>query len=586
MLHAVDVGRQSVARYASSAGEAAIARLRERAAPLRNARILHLNATPYGGGVAEILRSEVALLRDLGLDVEWRIITGDESFFRVTKTIHNALQGDPRGLTAADKDTYLGQSARNASLFEGEYDIVVVHDPQPLALRDLHGAAGARWVWRCHIDTSEPNEDVWGFLRPHLGGYDAAIYTMPAFVPPDGSIPRIEVIPPAIDPESPKNFPLDTELAQRVLGGLGIDLALPLIVQVSRFDPWKDPLGVIAAYRIVRDAVPDLQLALVGSMALDDPEGWEIYRQIQQEVDDDPQIHVATNLTGVGNIEVNAFQRLADVVVQKSIREGFGLVVSETLWKETPVVAGRAGGIPLQMADGDGGFLVDTIEECAERVLWLLRHPEDAQESGQARARPGPRALPASPPALRRAGAVPVAPLRSRERGRVNRRLADDEHVARRVMHDGRADRAEQRPTDRPPTVRPDHDQVGSRLPGLFDDRLGRISSALDDRGREPALAQQRPRLGEGSPAVLCLDGIDDRGRGALALGKGAHRTDDAQRPSGPTDLGSPFQRPFRAVGAVVSHDDRPHRSPPLVSSPRRRVHPRPPVAMRRRAVP
>lgn len=380
VLHPVDVGRQSVSRYAHSASEEAVTRLRQLAEPLKGIRVLHLNATPYGGGVAEILRSEVPLLRDLGLDVEWRIITGNDGFFRVTKTIHNALQGAAEGLAAADRDTYRIHSAYNASLFEGRYDIVVVHDPQPLALRDLHGDGGARWIWRCHIDTSEPNELVWGFLRPFLSSYDAAVFTMPEFVPPDVPVARIEVIPPAIDPESPKNVPLDDDFARRILAGIGIDLELPLTVQVSRFDPWKDPLGVIAAYRLVREAVPGIQLALVGSMALDDPEAWDIYRQIQDAADDDPQIHVATNLTGVGNVEVNAFQRLADVAIQKSIKEGFGLVVSETLWKRTPVVAGRAGGIPVQMADGAGGFLVDTIEECADRVLRLLQHPGEAHD--------------------------------------------------------------------------------------------------------------------------------------------------------------------------------------------------------------
>jgi len=383
MLQAVDVGTLSIARYAGSAGEEAIAQVRELAEPLAGARVLHLNATPYGGGVAEILHSEVPLLRDLGLEAEWRIITGDEAFFRVTKTIHNGLQGGPRELTGVETDTYLGHSARNARLFEGSYDLVVVHDPQPLALRELRDDADGRWIWRCHIDTSEPNQQVWHFLRPFLASFDAAVFTMPEFVPPDTPVARIEVIPPAIDPESPKNWTLEADFATRLVQWFGIEPGRPLVAQVSRFDSWKDPVGVIAAYRLAREEAPELQLALVGSMALDDPEGWEIYREIQRATEHDPQISIATNLTGVGNVEVNAFQRLADVVIQKSIREGFGLVVSETLWKGTPVVAGRAGGIPLQMAEGAGGFLVDTVEECAERLLWLLRHPGEAEELGQ-----------------------------------------------------------------------------------------------------------------------------------------------------------------------------------------------------------
>jgi trehalose synthase len=375
MLERVDVGSQCLACYELSAGAEVVAQLRALAAPLRGARILHLNATPYGGGVAEILRSEVPLLRDLGLAAEWRIITGDAAFFGVTKAIHNGLQGAARRLTAAEEEQYLAASRRNARLLDGDYDAIVVHDPQPLALLQLRGKGDARWIWRCHIDTAQPNPRTWAFLRPYLAGYDAVVFTLGEFVPPDLPVGRVEIIPPAIDPESPKNLPLAADTARRVLQWIGVDVDRPLITQVSRFDPWKDPLGVIAAYRRLKPEVAGLQLALVGSMALDDPEGWDVYRQIRDAAVGDPAIHLFTNLTGVGNIEVNAFQRLSRAVVQKSLREGFGLVVAEALWKGTPVVAGRAGGIPLQLQGGAGGFLVDSVDECAERLLWLLRHP-------------------------------------------------------------------------------------------------------------------------------------------------------------------------------------------------------------------
>jgi glycosyltransferase involved in cell wall biosynthesis len=273
--------------------------------------------------------------------VETGIITGDSTFFSVTKAMHNGLQGAKRDLTPAEQETYLTYSTRNAQLLEKPYDVIVIHDPQPLALLHFHGHGVAKWIWRCHIDTSEPNPQVWNFLRRYLTDYDLAVFTMKSFVPPDFPVVRVEVIPPAIDPESPKNLELDGQLARQVLEWIGIEVEKPLITQVSRFDPWKDPIGVIAAYRLVKGEVPDLQLALVGSMALDDPEGWECYHQIQEAAKDDPSIHLFTNLTGVGNVEVNAFQRLSDVVIQKALREGFGLVVSETLWKETPVVAGR-----------------------------------------------------------------------------------------------------------------------------------------------------------------------------------------------------------------------------------------------------
>ena len=219
-------------------------------------------------------------------------------------------------------------------------------------------------------------------MRPYLVEYDAAVFTLDSFIPPDFPVKRVEVIPSAIDPESPKNVELDPDLARRLLRWVGVELDKPLITQISRFDPWKDPLGVIAAYRIIQRQAPNVQLALVGSMATDDPEAWTIYRQIQEAARGDSGIQVFTNLTGVGNVEVNAFQRLSNVVIQKSLREGFGLVVSETLWKGTPVVAGKAGGIPLQVQDDAGGFLIDSVEACAERALWLLRHPEEGKDIG------------------------------------------------------------------------------------------------------------------------------------------------------------------------------------------------------------
>jgi trehalose synthase len=235
-------------------------------------------------------------------------------------------------------------------------------------------------VWRCHIDTAEPNPGVWAFLREFLRPFDVAVFTLREFVPPDLPVSRVQVMPPAIDPLSPKNMPLAEATARAVLEWIGIDLSRPLICQVSRFDRWKDPMGVIEAYRMAREEVSGLQLALVGSMALDDPEGWDMYRHLQEAAHDDPGIQMFTNMTGVGNIEVNAFQRLSQVAIQKSIREGFGLVVSEALWKETPVVAGNVGGIPLQMADGVGGTLVDTVEECARAVVALLKDRERARE--------------------------------------------------------------------------------------------------------------------------------------------------------------------------------------------------------------
>jgi trehalose synthase len=383
VLQSVYAGKRTLDSYAGVAPGSILEELRGLGRELRGLRLLHINATPYGGGVSELLRSIVPLENDLGLSVDWKIIGGDEQFFEVTKHLHNALQGSPRDLTEKERAIFIATAEMNARALEDGYDVVIVHDPQPAALPELHGKGEAKWIWRCHIDSSSAHPGAWAFLRPYLAGYDAAVFTMRQFVPSDFPVPRIEIFPPAIDPLSPKNMQLPESIARHVLSWIGIDLERPFIAQVSRFDPWKDPLGVIAAYRLVQREIPDLQLALVGSMALDDPEGWEVYRQLEAAAREERQIHLFTNLTGVGNIEVNAFQSLADVVVQKSIREGFGLVVSEALWKGTPVVAGRAGGIPLQMSDGVGGLLVTTVDECASAILRLMQNPDEAGEMGK-----------------------------------------------------------------------------------------------------------------------------------------------------------------------------------------------------------
>lgn len=382
MLELVDVGVQTVAAYEESVGEEALEELRDAARELQDTRVLHLNATPYGGGVSELLRSLIPLLRDLGLAADWRIIRGDTPFFQVTKKMHNALQGSPYELPAADRDEYLSQNRENASLLESEYDIIVVHDPQPAAIRHFRERDNVKWVWRCHIDTSEPSEAAWTFLRPFVESYEAIVFTMEGFVPPELDREKVHIIAPAIDPSSPKNLKLPARLCRSIISWMGVDPARPLITQVSRFDPWKDPMGVIGIYRRVRREVPDIQLALVGSMALDDPEGWDIHRRIIEETQGDLDIHVRTNLIGVGDTAVNAFQSHSKVVMQKSIREGFGLVVAESMWKGTPVVAHRAGGITLQMAGGAGGYLVDSEEEFTEKLVFLLEHPRMGRELG------------------------------------------------------------------------------------------------------------------------------------------------------------------------------------------------------------
>lgn len=384
MLDHVDVGPRPLRQYEPIVGEEALEEIRQLAAPLTGARIAHINATTYGGGVSELLRSIVPLFRGLGIKSDWKLISAGPKFFTVTKAFHNALQGAPYELKEAARERYLMSSTYNARQLEEEYDFIIVHDPQPAAIRYFRGRAGARWIWRCHIDTSEPNEAVLEFMLPFLLEYDALIFTMDRFVPPGLDHQRLVTMAPAIDPLSPKNMALPEGLCEEIRAWRGIDPNRPLLTQVSRFDPWKDPMGVIEVYRLVRKEVPGLQLALLSTIAHDDPEVWDVYKELVEEVRGDDDIHLLTNLIGVGDMEVNVFQLCSDVVLQKSIREGFGLAVSETMWKGTPVVANRSGGIPLQMEDGVGGFLVDSTEECAERALYLLRHPKEARTLGLA----------------------------------------------------------------------------------------------------------------------------------------------------------------------------------------------------------
>jgi trehalose synthase len=383
MLRFVDTASQDVQSYAEYAGGAQLQRLHELASELRGLRILHLNATPYGGGVAELLNSLVPIERGLGLDVTWGVVVAEAPFFTLTKRMHNALQGDPEFyVTEAEGAAYIKHNRDVAKAIEGRFDIVIVHDPQPAPTRHLVGKNHGRWVWRVHIDLSAYNTDAWDFIRQFTDEYDAFVFTMEKFSPAELDRTRVHCFAPAIDPLSPKNLVLPGDIADRIVRWMGVHLDRPLMTQVSRFDPWKDPHGVVRVYRQLREKHPRLQLAMLGSMALDDPEGWSIYDDILKDAEGDPDIHVGSNFTGVGNMEVNAFQSRSDVVIQKSIREGFGLIVSETVWKGTPIVAGDTGGISMQIADGEGGFLVSREEDWATRLDYLLSNPEEARHIG------------------------------------------------------------------------------------------------------------------------------------------------------------------------------------------------------------
>jgi trehalose synthase len=378
-LQQVNVGHKALADYATIASRGLRDQIRALAEPLAGKRVLHLSATAFGGGVAEILYTLIPLMRDAGLDTEWRVIHGQDEFFDVTKTIHNALQGADTGLTAEQREIFHRYNSMNAEALDGEFDFVIVHDPQPAAVIEDARDVADHWVWRCHIDLSEPNREVLEFLAPSLARYDAAVFHRRQYVPRGVPLPPAYIWPPAIDPLAPKNMALSPEDAAYIVDQFGIDVERPLVTQVSRFDPWKDPIGVIEAWRDARSRHPQMQLALVGSMAHDDPEGWDFYRRTVEAADGDPDVYILSNLNNVGSVEVNAFQVHSAAVVQKSVREGFGLTVTEALWKGRPVVAGRVGGIVDQIDDGETGFLVSSVAECADAIAAVLDEPERAR---------------------------------------------------------------------------------------------------------------------------------------------------------------------------------------------------------------
>jgi trehalose synthase len=374
VLQPVNVGTKSLADYTHIVGPDRAEEVRALAEPLHGLRVVHLSATAFGGGVSEILYTLVPLMKDAGLDVEWQVIYGREEFFNATKVMHNALQGNPQDLTPEQWATWEQYNEMNARELSPGWDVCIVHDPQPAGIYHLVPDKADGWVWRCHIDVSTPNPETIQRLLPHIHDYPQSLFHTEQYVPA-GMTGKVNIVPPAIDPLAPKNMALAPEDASYVCRQFGIDVDRPLLCQVSRFDPWKDPLGVIDAYRLVKQRIPEVQLALVGSMASDDHEGWDFFNATLAHADGDPDIHILNNFNIVGAIEVNAFQSWADVVIQKSIREGFGLTVSEALWKARPFVGGAVGGIPLQVDNGVSGYLVHDVVTCAARCIDILKDP-------------------------------------------------------------------------------------------------------------------------------------------------------------------------------------------------------------------
>lgn len=388
MLIPVSTENKSFEKYRSIIGDDQMDEIYGLASQLKGSKVLHVNATAFGGGVAELLTTMVPLMNDLGLETEWQIMQGDSEFYDITKKLHNSLQGMQMDWTTEMWDIWKYYNDLNAGLFEGNYDYVVIHDPQPAGVLHFLKASNSvhnntRWIWRCHIDTTDSNAEAWGYLRPYVDQYDAAIFTLDQFVKDDLLGPTIWVIPPAIDPLSPKNSPISPEQIRDICSRYSVDPDRPLVVKASRMDAWKDPVGSIEAFKQVKSIMNEAQFVFLVAIADDDPEGWEYYSRAIEVAGDDSDIHILPNvLNDIGDLEVNAFQTAAHVIVQKSIKEGFGLAVTEALWKSVPVVAGNAGGIPLQVIDGTTGYLVETVSDCASGILTLLQDSQTANRMG------------------------------------------------------------------------------------------------------------------------------------------------------------------------------------------------------------
>jgi len=369
--------------YQAIVGAAEIDELRFLAREPKGKTVKMVNSTAVGGGVAEMLNRLVPLLGELEVTTHWDVITGGNDFFEVTKAFHNALHGSEYHLTRAAQEIFLAYNEQNRQRMQFTEDMVVIHDPQPAAL--IGSKIGskkespARWVWRCHIDLSSPNPEVWGFLRPFISQYDAAIFSSQSFTR-QMPIPQY-LFYPCIDPLSEKNKELDESFVQKVCDEFGIDRSRPVVTQVSRFDRLKDPVGVVLAFKLARKYV-DCQLVLAGGGASDDPEGALVLKEVKEAAGDDPDI-IILDLPPWCAREINALQRASTIVVQKSIKEGFGLTVTEALWKGKPTIAGAVGGIPNQIIHKLTGMLVHSVEGCAYQIRYLLTHPEFAAQLGR-----------------------------------------------------------------------------------------------------------------------------------------------------------------------------------------------------------
>ncbi len=366
-------------QYAPVVGESTVDELRLLARHLEGRRVVTVNSTAVGGGVAEILSRMVPLCNELGVQMRWDVLKGGEDFFAVTKRIHNTLHGKPEPFTAHDREVFQATTEQNLTTMDLDADIVFIHDPQPAGLVAARLRRAAGWIWRCHIDVSAPQADVWDFLAQYVNGYDAVVFSAPRFAR-DLAMPQV-MIAPSIDPLSDKNRELTEGEIQAVLERLQVPQDKPIVTQISRFDRLKDPVGVVEAFRLVH-RYNDCRLVLAGGGATDDPEGKEVLTAVREAANDDPDIHIL-DLPPTANVEINALQRASTIVVQKSLKEGFGLTVSEALWKGKPVIAGAVGGIPLQITHRYSGILTHSVEGTAFWIKQLLNSPDYARRLGE-----------------------------------------------------------------------------------------------------------------------------------------------------------------------------------------------------------
>ena len=365
--------------YEPIIGKSQLDELRFVASPLRGKRVKMVNSTAVGGGVAEMLNRLVPLLDELEIKTGWEVITGGNDFFEVTKAFHNALHGGELTLTQQTRDVFMLHNEQNRHRMKFDEDFIVIHDPQPAGLIASKPDTSGHWIWRCHIDLSHPNQDVWRFLQPMIEQYDAAVFSSPAFARSLG-IPQA-LFYPCIDPLSEKNKDLDERYVQEVCDNFGVDRSRPVVTQISRFDRLKDPLGVIQAYKMAKKYV-DFQLVLAGGGASDDPEGAVVLKEVQEAAGEDPDITIL-ELPPWSALEINALQCASTIIVQKSLKEGFGLTVTEALWKGKPTIASAVGGIPTQVIDKHTGVLVHSVEGCAYQIRYLLTHPEFGAQLGR-----------------------------------------------------------------------------------------------------------------------------------------------------------------------------------------------------------